>query len=1656
MKTKVHFLLGLLFWVGTSYGQATNSWINPNQTYFKLMVTEDGWYRVTNTELVSAGVPISSINPARVQLYYRGQEVAIDMQTANSLVSYFDFYGKRNDGQLDTPLYTEVSHQPNSDYSLFTDSSAYFLTWSSTQSGKRITFDGDQTKSVAAAPYFLEKSQILQVTNYSEGQKYGEENKLSSGTFAAGEGWTGAAIGKTGTRSFTFSLGGKVTTGAKPTLSVLLAGGNNQDHLVEISVGPSTGSQRVIGTATFSGYTTNRFTANFEWSDVGAGNECVVVVRAVGFAGIAEQISVSAVEISYPKAFSITSASDEHFDLEPTAADRYFIQLPTTIASSLRVFDITDSYNPVRRAPAAFSDRMEVVLSGETSSFLVVNTPRSVANIRPAITRKLNPAGANYLIVSHPALRVPANDGLDQLAAYESYRESVAGGQFQVYTAHIQEIYDQFGYGDPSPLALRNYFAYAISVSEIQYGLLIGKGLNLTYGYGRTNSLPAPHYVPTFGLPGSDVLFSAKIGGDDVPKFPVGRVSALSPEEIRAYLNKVKEQEATPYEALWRKNLIHISGGQNAFELTSFFATISNLRRLAESDFLGGKVSISRKQSSDAVETINLTDQINNGVSMITFFGHSGSFTQDVEIGNPSKAGNPNGFTNQGRYPVMLLNGCNSGSIFDSDNSYLNDWVRATNLGAIAGVAHVDFASSSNLRRFSDLFYQVAFGREETFGWSVGQICQQVYRDYFSTFGNSLVNESQVYGMLLIGDPAVRIFGADRPDYTLSGSDVFVSAASEDRPLATSTSFPIFLVVRNLGRTVTDSLEVRVERTLPNGTQQTYLQRFPRPLYQDTLRFEIENTVGNRYEGQNIFTITLDPEDQTPELGEANNQAIYSLFLNRGNTLNLFPIHHALVPDEQVALRFQALEMLGQERTFALEVDTLPDFSSSFLLSESLTGRYLSYDLSLQGVPDSTVVYWRTRFASAQPNEDTTWVTSSFTLVRNAGSGWAMTSNAQLSELDATGVSLDPATGAWAFGTSEVDFQIIVHGQDAPGSYTFEDFKVIFNGNDRWITDLGPAIPKCRVDVMGALFIDRETSQLKSPLGLIDNEVFNPIVCGQQPQLIFNMSETDILGANRYLDSLIALLDNGDGMVLFSLGEVAYSAWDAQIKSSLSLMGINTGTVDALVDGQPVIFYGVKGQPGAVEVTSNGTGLPLPDQQLEYTGNFMGRFSSGRLTSPRIGPARSWTSFEYDVKENGGDQTSFVISGITKSGLSAQLFSQNRIGQLDISTVDADTYPYLQLEVVKSDLLDLTPPVLRALTFQYDPAPDGMLISPQLANDELPEGQSYARSFQFFNPSDQSFADSVQVSFTLVNTTSGNSFTQTYRAMGPEAGDTLVLPVTFPTVGKVGTNNLNVTVSGELEQYGANNQLSVAAALVVEKDEVNPVLDVTFDGSYILNGDIVSPRPSIRVRLRDDNPYLFKNDTSGLAIYLKEPCETCQLERVAFSDPKISYTAASDESDFEILYQPGPLEDGDYILQVQGQDESGNNAGSEPYEIGFQVINASSITHFFPYPNPFSTRTRFVFTLTGSELPDEIKIQIMTVTGRVVREITQDEIGPIKIGQNITQYAWDGRDEFGDQLANGVYLYKVFIRQNGERVDHRFSSADRAFKHGFGKIYLLR
>jgi hypothetical protein len=301
-------------------------------------------------------------------------------------------------------------------------------------------------------------------------------------------------------------------------------------------------------------------------------------------------------------------------------------------------------------------------------------------------------------------------------------------------------------------------------------------------------------------------------------------------------------------------------------------------------------------------------------------------------------------------------------------------------------------------------------------------------------------------------------------------------------------------------------------------------------------------------------------------------------------------------------------------------------------------------------------------------------------------------------------------------------------------------------------------------------------------------------------------------------------------------------------------------------------------------------------------------------------------------------------------------------------------------------------------------------------------------------------------------------------------GDVLRDTITFSTVGLSGINTLwmevnpydsgSTYITDQPEQAHFNNLLQIP--FFVAEDNQNPLLDVTFNGRHILNNDIIDPESEILITLKDENDFLIMNsdaDTSLFGIYITDPDGV--LTRIPFVDASGNTVmqwipAEVQHKRFKIIYPSYFEKNGKYTLMVQGSDKSGNLSGDLDYKIDFEVIHESMITNLMNYPNPFSTSTRFVFTLTGNEAPDEILIQIMTVTGRVVREITEDQLGLIQIGRNITDYAWDGKDEFGDPLANGVYLYRVKAKINGEDIKHLESGADEYIKKGFGKMYLMR
>ncbi len=1689
------WLFVLLFFLVTAKSIAQpygNEWIDYNKTYFKLSLAQDGIYRVTFNNLQDAGFPISSVDPRRIQLFYRGVEQAIFIQGQEDANfdqgDFIEFYGKRNDGTLDTELYLDPSYQPHKFYNLFSDSSAYYLTFNlGPTNGKRMpTFSENNVTSIPEE--VSHENEILSVYTdaFSRGRVYpegGSNSKTWLPQFDLGEGWIGPRIQLGQFQDFNFTLTNALTTGSNPRLIVRLVGNNNRDHDATIQVGASAASLRTVATASFQYHEMFLFDDEIAWSDIGPGGELTVRIN-VDPNGGADVVSPGFIQLFYPQTFDMAANTSQIFHLSDKASDKSYVEISNS-PTEIQIYDITDEDNIRKIGFNSNGADIDFVINNTIGGRdVLVNGASPLAPIIQRVTmREFDPGQSEFVIISHMDLKQPAADGLDPVKAYATYRSSAEGGGYDTLVVTINELYDQFTFGEITPLAIRRFADYLLQGGRISNFFLIGKPLSLETKLSGTEifyrkspgSFSLKDLVPTFGSPGSDAALIAGLqGSGNITPFGIGRLTARNPDNVMNYLNKVKEMEATPFDAIWRKNLIHLSGGQSASELVQFANFVDNFKNIAEDAFLGARVFTINKNDNSVSQLFNVSEQVNAGVSLITFYGHSASALTDVEIGNVSN--DLLGYDNKGRYPTILVNGCNAGDIFNTSFTFGEDWIFTPDRGALNFMAHSTTGFVNQLRNHTNTFYNTAYGDVNFIDKSLGEIVIESNRRFLTDFGVTPKNLAQAQEIVLQGDPAVKLFGASEPDYVVVRENIFFEGDGGAPVSANDELLTIKVIVENFGRVDGDSITINVNRTFSDGTVVNYdTLKFPPVFYADTLTIPV--TMGGNAAGNNLVEISIDGANLITEIDETNNIANTSLFIPLAGTQNVLPYNFAIENSQPVTLKSQTTDPFSATRTFLFELDTVNTFDSPFKKTTTIDARVVAnWEIDLLDdvvANDSVVYFWRTKYASLLPGEEDIWDTSSFTYIKDGNEGWSQGNFDQFLNSSLEGLVRNEANNSWGFIENTTSIEVTTFGELHPDN---SSTNVILTVEDIPFIIGSPGNRICRDNSINLLAFDHQTGLPYVVVSFGNRDVLDARRCGRVPQLINNFTDADIVSA-LLIDQYIDGVDDEDFVLLLSIGTVNYQNFPASTLAKLEEIGISSNVFSTTLPGEPIIAFGRKGSsPGdaTVVLADAGLGTPLQEQQITFDRDLITKFQEGSITSQLIGPATSWSRFYHKATISDMPQTDnfvFDIYGVTQAGTELLLFDNVPTNDLDLSPISVSTYPYLRIKMELSDDVNLTPPQLKKWFIFYDPAAEGIVYlteeSVENFNPEQQEGEIVNSELVFENISSKSFADSLSVDYSLFNLDTRSLEEFNFKIKEPAPGEATTFNLEFDTKTRSGKNSLNVFVNPRIEpevNYN-NNILDIANALVVVNDTINPVIDVSFDGVYILDGEIVSPNPLISITMKDENKTLLKEDTLGVTVLLGVPCvdctpdencQGCQFKTISFSSPEVNWSPATDQDDFKVEFRPETLSDGLYTLLVQAEDASGNESGTEPYRIRFEVINESSITNFYPYPNPFSTSTRFVFTLTGTEIPDELKIQIMTVSGKIVREITQSELGPIRVGNNLSDYAWDGRDEYGDQLANGVYLYRVVMGSNSTGIKHRETAADKAFKKGFGKLYILR
>jgi hypothetical protein len=1615
-----------------AFSQYTNEWVRPGQDYYRIPIAKKGIYKLTYSDLQDAGVPVATIDPRLIQLFHRGKEQAIFVKGQSDAVlntdDYIEFFGQANDGTLDKALYKPSTSQPHNYYNLFSDTTAYFLTWSTgAVAGKRVTtFDEVNVTNIPKEISHYEERLLINNAQYSGGATFSFLEPFQYTHFDLGEGWTGISIRPGDPIDYTIDLVNNTEVAAgNPQLELLLVGRDHGAHGAEILVGPSAGSLRSLAIQNFNDFDAIKITLPINWGDIGIDGKLFVRLSAPTTINNRYQFSASYLKLIFPQNFQSSGLTEKVFYLKANPSGKSYVEW-VNAPSGMRVWDITDPASIVsigtRISGTSFT---ALVGSAEIPRTLHAFTSTRTPALKRVSFRLIDPAQSDYIIISNQLLMQPASSYNDPVKAYAGYRASIQGGSYDTLVVTMDQLYNQFNYGETSPVAIYEFMRFMVGKGQPKYLFLIGKGRDVNAGFHRLIN-PGPgvlkDLVPSAGLPGSDMNFTSGLSGTTYePAVPTGRLSVTTPTEVANYLNKIKEIENPDLVQEWQKRGLHLSGGIQSVELPTFRSYLDGFKSTAEGIYWGSSISTIAKREPSQSELINISDEINEGVNLVTFFGHSSPGTIDIDIG---KVTDPAlGYSNAGKYPVFLINGCNAGSFFLNGELFGENWINAANLGARNFIAHSSYGLVSTLRTYSDYFYRIGFADSVFINKGVGDVQKEVAKQYMKATSPAMTNITQVQQMVLLGDPAVRLLQQTEPDYEITNSSLSLISFDGKTITSLTDSFAIRIVVRNLGVVKNKPVKIKVTRTFRDGSTTAYDSTFAPMLYQDTLLFKIYRGMEDG-SGDNTFFVEIDPDNKIKELNEENNQATLSKSISSSSTLNLFPIAYGIENKTSMKFIWQSSDPLSAKRDYKVEVDTTVTFNSPFIIRRVVSGKVLA-DTTIELLnQDSTVYYWRTRFDNPDDSESKDWSVSSFSYIKNSEEGWAQLRKDQTRENFFSGLISDGDGNPFRFEEAKTLVEIKTFGINNPLPVT--DVSVKINGSEYNLATQGQP---CRNNTLNLIAFNKTTAV---PYAGIPFNFQDPRTCGREPQLINSFAASEL--ETGLVDDLTAFVNNvgvSDSVVLFSIGDPGYLSWSSSVKAKLGELGIGLSELNALEQGEPVIIFGKKGaSPGSAHVFRSSLS-PANEQLIFVAKEITGRKTEGTMKSVKIGPARSWDRFISPTPTvEASDQVSFLIYGVDNNG-DETLIADNTGNEFDLSTISPEQFPHLKLVYDAKDEINLTPADWKSWILLYEPVAEGVLFyDGNVHTQNVQEGQSWSTRFGFTNVSKKDFTGPLNVELEVVTQETQHRLRKDSLIAAPLPGQTTFFNVYSKTVGKAGINDVNVYINRRdvPEQYYNNNFANLPGYLMVQPDKTNPVLEVTIDGREIRNGDFVSAKPLIQMTLKDENTFRLKEDTLGVKIFLSYPCETddCAFKPIYFSDSSIKWYPSTTTSDFLVDFTPTNLLDGKYVLSVEATDASGNSSGADPYEISFNVKSETTLTFNGVYPNPSSVGFFFNFELSGNALPEEFLLEVFSPTGQLVTRFGIEDVQKFYIGTN--EIIWNGEDATGKTLTNGVYFYRLRIK----------------------------
>jgi len=702
----------------------------------KLYVAQDGLYRLTYDQLVAAGVPVDALDPRTFQLFTAGTEVAIRV------------IGEE-DGQFDpTDLVLFYGQGIRHKYA---DRNVYWLTWGQTLGRRMPTRNGQPGGPLPQPTSFTAQARL--------------EQDLIYYTHYPGDDWTDRwawqFIIAPGNATATVDLTGLSTEPMTASLGVALLAYNadsgvNPDHHARFYV-----NDQYVGEHWWDGTDSVQWvTLTFPGSYLLNGSNALRVNLPGDTGAAVEYTLVDRYELSYGHTFQ-AEANRLSFTQEVTGAWEYRVAGFT--APDVEVYDISSPLTvsqivnlAVEPVSTTYTVRFTDTVAGSTSYLALTPdrrlTPPQIVADSPSNLH--DPANGADLLILSPADFITAANTLADYRAGQGLRSRVV---------LLQDVYDEFGYGLPTPEAIRDFLRYTLeqwTPPAPTYVLLLGDG---TYdpknhvNQGVINYLsPYLAFVdPWMGETAADNRYVCLSGSDTWPDMLLGRLPANSLAQAAGMVDKVIAYEGGMHGAPWNSHLLFYT--DNPDEAGDFYALSDDVADhyvpppyTVTKLYLGQHCFSGNDCRQQLVNTLNQT-----GALLVNYIGH-GSIVQWAAE-NLFHVSTVEQLTNADRLPVMLPMTCLEGffiSPYPSAPCIGESLVRATDKGAVAswspsGLGVVSGHDYLNKGFFDALFFEGV--RDLGSATLMGKL-------WLYNAGHSL---DLIDTYLLFGDPALRVNALD-------------------------------------------------------------------------------------------------------------------------------------------------------------------------------------------------------------------------------------------------------------------------------------------------------------------------------------------------------------------------------------------------------------------------------------------------------------------------------------------------------------------------------------------------------------------------------------------------------------------------------------------------------------------------------------------------------------------------------------------------------------------------------------------------------------------------------------------------------------------------------------------------------------------------------